>query len=82
MLNLGSQIAEEVQISGLLTAELLMQIDEAVYEVARPMILKAVEFSTSNRRDIIWRQVSHIQESNSKKKADQMLATIIQKFDE
>ena len=51
-----------------------------IYEVSADVITKATVFSTTTRRDVLWKLLSQASGSSPKSKSDEMLKTIIANF--
>ena len=78
---LAETISFELSQSELLSPDTLMRIDDAIFEVSAEVIRKATHFSSTTRRDVVWKHVSEVSGSSSKSKAEQMLKIICEKFD-
>lgn len=79
---LSMAIQQQLAQQGALSPDLLIQIDSTIYDIAKPAIQRATKFSAQNRRDVLWKKLSGVDESNNKKKSETMLKNIIDQLDQ
>ena len=58
-----------------------MAIDQCIFAVARKHIVRAVQFSKQNRRDLIWSRLKDVDSSDKAKKADLMMKKFNESLD-